>query len=68
MHEGVPEHAITEAFVLRVWLEPFGENAEGGEWRGELQRVRDGRSRYFRGLDQMAETLRELLGIEPGEA
>jgi hypothetical protein len=66
MHEA--EHSRTEAFVLRVWLEPFGDDVEGGEWRGELKRVRDGTSRYFRGMDGMTETLRELLGLEPGEA
>ena len=45
----------TESFVVRIWYDTPGED---GELRGEVQHVRSGQRRRFRGMEDLTTILR----------
>jgi hypothetical protein len=52
-------HDHSRTFILRLWLEAGAGNRN--EWRGQLQPIPDGQSRYFRDWS----TLARLLEVPP---
>ncbi len=51
------------SFVLRLWLEPAGEDSP--EWRWQVQHVQSGEQRYFRSLTAILDFVAERTGLEP---
>lgn len=49
-----------EVFTLRVWSEAVGEDQT--EWRGRIQHIATGETRYFRTWDALVEFLVRQLG------
>jgi hypothetical protein len=49
-----------EVFTLRVWSEAVGQDQT--EWRGRVQHVASGETRYFRTWDALVEFLVNRLG------
>jgi hypothetical protein len=49
-----------EVFTLRVWSESVGEDQT--EWRGRVQHVASGETRYFRTWDALVEFLVHQIG------
>jgi hypothetical protein len=47
-------------FLIRVWSEPLGNGK--AEWRGKLQCITSGETRYFRDLQRMVVDLQAMLG------
>ena len=41
-----PRQPRSHLFMVRLWLEELGDGQ--GEWRGKVQYVRSGETRYFR--------------------
>jgi hypothetical protein len=59
----------TQLFTLRLWLADVGDGQT--EWRGRLQHVMSGRSRYFRDWPALVAHLCSLLtdieSVQPGD-
>ena len=55
----------SNSFVLRLWLEPAGEDSP--EWRWQVQHVQSGEQRYFRSLTDILDFVAESTGLEPPE-
>ncbi|MDQ7858464.1 MAG: hypothetical protein QN174_03325 [Armatimonadota bacterium] len=47
-----------QLFTLRVWTEAVGENKK--EWRGKVQHIPTGETRYFRSWEALVEFLERL--------
>jgi hypothetical protein len=45
--------SINHSFVVRIWIEPREYPKAPVEWRGMIQDVISGQSKYFRELDEM---------------
>ena len=52
--------APAQLFTLRVWSEEVGEAQT--EWRGRVQHVATGETRYFRTWEALVQFLNEQLG------
>ena len=52
-------------FTVRVWVEDLGDGR--GEWRGKLQCVATGETRYFREWPALLVFLSEMLGANGGD-
>jgi hypothetical protein len=50
----------TQLFTLRVWSEEVGEAQT--EWRGRVQHVATGETRYFRTWEALVQFLTDQLG------
>ncbi len=48
-----------QLYMLRVWLEELGDGKT--EWRGKLQCVANGESRYFRNWAGLVAALEEMM-------
>ncbi len=46
-------------FTVRVWLEDLGHGRV--EWRGKVQHVTNGRTRYFRDWETLVQFIKETL-------
>lgn len=55
--------APNQTFVLRLWRAAVDEHR--AEWRGRLQQVTTGETRYFRTWPALLAQLQALLGTEP---
>jgi hypothetical protein len=56
-------HPRSHLFTLRVWPEALGEGR--AEWRGKVQHVTSGETRYFRDWPSLVVYLEEILaGLE----
>jgi hypothetical protein len=53
-------------FMVRVWLEDLGDGKQ--EWRGKVQYVANGETRYFRDWQTLIAYLEMLLHPEKGAA
>lgn len=47
-----------QLFTLRVWWEAIGDNQK--EWRGKVQHILTGETRYFRSWEALVEFLERL--------
>jgi hypothetical protein len=52
-------HTRSELFTLRVWREDLGEGRV--EWRGKVQHVMSGETRYFRDWQTLVAFIQETL-------
>ena len=52
-------HQRSHLFTLRLWAEPLGEGRS--EWRGRVQHVASGETRYFRDWSTLVTLLLEML-------
>jgi hypothetical protein len=52
-------------FTVRVWLEELGHGQT--EWRGQVQHVLSGKSRYFREWPSLLAFFQEMLPGDEGE-
>lgn len=50
-----------DTFVVRIWVSPPDEGAEGTALRGVMERVRSGESRDFRDALELVDRLQELV-------
>ncbi len=57
--EEEPAFRRAHLLMLRVWQEDLGEGKT--EWRGKLQSVADGESRYFRNWAGLVAALEEMM-------
>lgn len=55
----------THLFTVRVWIEDLGEGRT--EWRGEVQEVVSGETRYFRDWPTLVALLQVMLPKKGGE-
>jgi hypothetical protein len=53
-------HARAQLFMVRLWVEVLGHGR--AEWRGKVQHIGSGRSRYFRDWRTLMRFLRSDLG------
>ena len=53
-------------FTVRLWLEELGNGQV--EWRGQVQCVISGETRYFRDWPALADHLQAMLSSPPGQA
>lgn len=58
-HQQDPLRAPTQLFTIRLWQEEIQANM--WEWRGQVQEVQTGETRYFRTRRQLLALLQELL-------
>jgi hypothetical protein len=59
-------HPRSHLFTVRIWSEAVGEEIE---WRGKVQHVTSGETRYFRDWSALVAFLRETLtALEDTEA
>jgi hypothetical protein len=56
--------ARTHLFTVRVWLEELGEGQT--EWRGEVQHVISGETRYFRDWPALVAVMQAMLPKQGG--
>ena len=61
----IPKTRPTQSvsFVLRLWLEPFGNGSP--EWRWKVHHVQSGEERYFRSLNDVQEFVAECARVAP---
>ena len=52
-------HPPSHMFTLKLWQEDLG--AGQTEWRGQIQHVLTGHTRYFRGWSKLTTLLRQML-------
>jgi hypothetical protein len=52
-------------FTVRVWLEELGHGQT--EWRGQVQHILSGKSRYFRNWASLLAFLQEMVSGDEGE-
>ncbi len=52
-------HQRTHLFTLRMWPEALGDRQI--EWRGKVQHVLSGQTRYFRDWDTLIAYLQDML-------
>jgi len=52
-------HQRTHLFTLRLWAEALGDGQI--EWRGKVQHVLSGQTRYFRDWDALIAYLQDML-------
>ncbi len=57
-NDPVPPHL----FTLRLWVEPVGEHAS--EWRGKIQHIQTGETRYFRSWEDLVQFVEGRLEAE----
>lgn len=57
-------NAAVGTFIVHVWREELQEGRS--EWRGRVQDVMNGRLNYFRGLEQLAVIIQEMLAERVG--
>lgn len=55
-----PNRDRSHTFVLRLWFEIRSEDADEGEWRGEIRDVTTHSRVTFRHLEGLAAAVREL--------
>lgn len=58
--------ALSQSFVVRVWLEELGEGKT--EWRGKVQCVANGEVLYFRNWQNLIDSFQHLLAPPPIDA
>lgn len=53
----------SHTLIVRLWPEPreMGGREGESEWRGEIRHVPSGAQAYFRGLDGLAATIRDII-------
>jgi hypothetical protein len=56
-------HPRSHLFTVRIWPEAVGEEIE---WRGKVQHVTSGETRYFRDWPALVTFLEELLATSEG--
>ena len=56
-------HPRSHLFTVRMWPEAVGEELE---WRGKVQHVTSGETRYFRDWPTMVAFLEEMLAASEG--
>lgn len=49
------------AYIVRVWLEPREVNDAPVQWRGSIEHVASGRTKYLTDLDEIARFIRPFL-------
>lgn len=49
------------AYIVRVWLEHRDVNDAPVEWRGSIEHVASGRTKYLTDLDEIARFIRPFL-------
>jgi hypothetical protein len=49
----------TQSFTVRLWCEDLGEGRS--EWRGQVQHVSSGETRYFRDWQMLAVCVQDML-------
>lgn len=58
------------AYIVRVWLEPREIEGAPVEWRGSIEHVASGTTKYLTDLDEMPRFIRpflEAMGVDFGE-
>jgi hypothetical protein len=50
------------SFIIRLWLEEAGEEADQAVWRGHITHVPSGTRRYLKDLDEIAVFIAPYLG------
>ena len=48
----MPENT-SRSFLVRIWIEPREIPKQAFEWRGKIQDVMSGESKYFKNFDDM---------------
>ena len=49
------------AYIVRVWIEPREIEVAPTEWRGSIEHVASGRTKYLTDLDELAQFIRPFL-------
>ena len=60
----------TSAYIVRVWLEPREVAGAPVEWRGSIEHVASGMTRYLTDLDEIGRFIRpflEAMGVDFAE-
>ena len=62
-----PEPRRPHTLIVRIWPEPREIEGHQGEWRGEVRHVPSGAAAFFRGLEALGETVREMIEPQGGQ-
>lgn len=63
MTESFPPLTARLVFVVRVWREPYQDQAgRAGEWRGSVEMLGTGKKVYFRDISQTSQIIATMLG------
>ena len=63
----LPE-ASTHSFIVKIWVEDAGDEAENALWRGHITHVPSGTRRYLKDLGDIADFILpylDALGVRP---
>lgn len=55
--------SLVHSFIVKLWMEEFGDEFTKGIWRGHITHVPDGERRYLKRLTDIDDFIRQY-GIE----